>query len=112
MRSSSVTHAVAAFLIVAFAVVGIPSSAVACDGCWPTYYEVMSARPSNWVSVGYNAYDAVWMKPVIVNQTVYYTKWYVIPGDDPNWHVQPDECCPSGPWYISPSGSLFLAPGW
>lgn len=106
-RHSVFIHAVAVFIVLTMHLVAVPSTAQACMDCWP-YYEVMSIRPYNWVSAGYQSGDWVWIRTVYSSSQVYDTGWYVMDANDPGWWDQPDPCCASGPWFITTEGGLYL----
>lgn len=108
-RHSVFIHAVAVFVVLTMHFVAVPSTAQACMDCWPSYYEVLYIKPSNWLTVGqYQPGDWVWIKTVNSGGQLYDTRWYVMYADDPNWFEQPDPCCSNGPWFVTEQGGLYL----
>lgn len=111
-RHSVFIHAVAVFIVLTMHFVAVPSTAQACMDCWPdppVYYEVLSIRPSNWVTVGnYQPGDWVWIRTMYTGSGIYDTGWYVMEASDPDWWDQPHPCCSNGPWFITEQGGLYL----
>lgn len=104
IRSSRIAHALTITAVLALHIFMPAPVARACADCWPVYYEIMTMKPSNWVTVGqYQPGDVVWRKTT----NFVSSRWYVMDAGDPSQLYQPDPCCADGPYFIDNYGGLF-----